>query len=149
MTTLITCHHPLPLPSCGIIGSPCHCLSPLPSCPGNAASTGPCPPLPSCPNNAATPTMQRHTCRLRHPSPPPTPCHRPTNTGACPSPPSPSYNVAVWALCRRCPANAAACPPLPKLIVVCARLPPFCHCHKLVRQRALRLSYSKCIALRV
>ncbi len=75
--------------------------------------------------------MQLRTHRLCHPSPPPKSkaCRRPTNTAARPPPPSFPNNATVQALRRRHPPNAVACPPLSKLIVVCARLPPSCHCH--------------------
>ncbi len=103
--------------------------SPLPSCPSNATPAGPRPPLPSRPDNAAAPTTQRHALRLCHPSPPPTPCRHPTNTAARPPPPSHPNNAAVRALRRHLLTNSVARQPLPKLIVVCYRLPASCHCH--------------------
>jgi hypothetical protein len=95
------------------------------------SSPRPClPPRPHSP--FFTPTTQWHTCRsLHHPSPPLTPHCRPTNTTACPLPSSCPNNAAMRVLRCRYPTNAAAHPPLPKLIVVFAHLLPSCHCHQL------------------
>lgn len=92
-----------------------------------------CQPKPSCPDYAtAAPTMQQNTHHLHHPTPPPTPQQRPTNTAALPLLPS-QPNSRCCAAPQTTPWHACHCrghspsPPPPQPTTINSPTPPQKH----------------------